>query len=42
MRAFEHEDTVLGSHCFSPEIPDGMRCKHCGGYPFDLWHWTLG
>ncbi len=33
----EHE---TGGHHFS--TLDGMHCKHCGGYPFALMHWTLG
>ncbi|WP_280479109.1 hypothetical protein [Nocardia asiatica] len=35
----EHE-TGIGSHHFS--TLDGIHCKHCGGYPFDLMHWCLG
>lgn len=33
----EHE---TDGHHFSTD--DGMHCKHCGGYPFALMHWTLG
>lgn len=26
-------------HHFVPSDDDEKRCRHCGGYPFDLLHW---
>jgi hypothetical protein len=29
-----------GAHEFCPNDTDEIRCRFCGGYPFDLRHWT--
>lgn len=29
------------THHFVPSEGDEKRCRHCGGYPFDLLHWCI-
>ena len=29
----------MSTHAFVTD--DGIHCIHCGGYPFDLLHWTI-
>lgn len=29
------------THKFVPCDDDDKRCRYCGGYPFDLLHWTI-
>lgn len=28
-------------HEFSEGLADPKLCHYCGGYPFDLQHWTI-
>jgi hypothetical protein len=29
-------------HAFRESDDDELRCRWCGGYPFDLLHWCTG
>lgn len=31
----------MDTHEFSEGYVDPKLCYHCGGYPFDLQHWTV-
>jgi len=31
----------VGTHEFSGNGENVERCRFCGGYPFDVQHWTI-
>jgi len=40
---FRHRKHALpdGTHEFCSNDANEMHCRFCGGYPFDLQHWTI-